>query len=410
MTSRESVRKQFPMLSQLMHGKPLIYFDSAATTQKPQSVIDAMSSFYEGRYGTVHRAVYELAARSTFEYDLSRQKVQRFLHAKHLEEIVFTKGTTESINLVAASFGKAFIKAGDEVLIAETEHHANIVPWQMMCTERGSILQVIPCNEKGEIDLYAFENLLSDKTKIVALAHIANSTGTIHPIKQIIQIAHAKGAKVLIDGAQSVSHQKIDVQDLDADFFVFSGHKAYGPTGIGVLYGKKELLDALPPYQGGGDMIDEVRFEKTTYQKSPLKFEAGTPPIAEVIGLGAALDFIDSLGREQIASYEHTLLEYATEKLQSVEGLRIIGTSANKGSIISFVIEGVHPLDLGTMLSLKGVAVRTGHMCAQPTLRKYGLTSMTRVSFGVYNTIQEIDYFMQVLYEVLLLLRPPMSF
>ncbi|MCX6990433.1 MAG: cysteine desulfurase [Chlamydiae bacterium] len=408
MISIESVRKQFPMLSQLMHGKPLIYFDSAATTQKPQSVIDAMSSFYETRYGTVHRAVYELAARSTAEYDLARQKVQHFLHAKHLEEIVFTKGTTESINLVASSFGRAFINAGDEVLISETEHHANIVPWQMMCAERGAILQVIPCNEKGEIDLTAFEDLLSDKTKIVALAHIANSTGTIHPIKQIIQRAHVKGAKVLIDGAQSVSHQNIDVQDLDADFFVFSGHKAYGPTGIGVLYGKKELLDVLPPYQGGGDMVDEVRFEKTTYQKSPLKFEAGTPPIAEVIGLGAAIDFIESLGREKVAFHEHTLLAYATEKLQGVEGLRIIGMAANKGPIISFVIQGVHPLDLGTMLSLKGVAVRTGHMCAQPTLRKYGLTSMTRISFGVYNNIQEIDYFMQALNEVLLLLRPSM--
>ena len=409
MSSIESVRKQFPMLSQLMHGRPLIYFDSAATTQKPQSVIDAMSSFYEDRYGTVHRAVYELAARSTLEYDLCRQKVQHFLNAKHIEEIVFTKGTTESINLVASSFGKAFIDAGDQVLIAETEHHANIVPWQMMCAERGAILEVIPCNEKGEIDLNAFKNLLKPTTKIVAIAHIANSTGALHPIEEIIEIAHTKGAKVLIDGAQSVSHQKIDVQNLNADFFVFSGHKAYGPTGIGVLYGKKELLDILPPYQGGGDMVDQVYFEKTTYQKSPLKFEAGTPPIAEVIGLGAAIDFIESI-RDQIASYEHALLEYATERLQGVVGLRIIGTSDSKGPIISFVIDGVHPLDLGTMLSLKGVAVRTGHMCAQPTLRKFGLTSMTRVSFGIYNTIHEIDHFMSVLNEVLLLLRPPMSF
>lgn len=406
----ESIRLQFPMLTKQMHGKPLVYFDSAATTQKPQVVIDAISNFYSEHYATVHRAVYELAAQSTAEYDLVRQKVQRFINAQHYDEIIFTKGATEAINLVADCFGKAFIGPGDEILISETEHHSNIVPWQIMCQARGAQLKVISCNQAGEIDLSALDKLLSEKTKIVAIAHVANATGTVHPVKHIIQKAHAKGAKVLIDGAQSVSHMQIDVQALDADFYAFSGHKAYGPTGIGVLYGKRDLLDKLPPYQGGGDMIEEVRFEKTTYQKAPLKFEAGTPLIAEVIGLGAALDFIESIGIHVIASWEKDLLDYATKKLTEVAGLTIIGSAANKGPIISFSIDGVHSLDLGTMLSLKGVAVRTGHMCAQPTLRKYGLTSMTRVSFGIYNTFHEIDRFLEELQEVLLLLRPPMSY
>lgn len=406
----ESIRTQFPMLKKQMHGKPLIYFDTAATSQKPQAVIDALSTFYSEHYATVHRAVYELAACSTAEYDLVRQRVQRFINVEHYDEIIFTKGTTEAINLVASCFGKAFIVPGDEVLISETEHHSNIVPWQIMCQERGAHLKVIPCNEASEIDLSALDSLITSKTKMVAIAHVANATGTVHPIKQIIEIAHAKGAIVLIDGAQSISHMKVDVQALDADFYVFSGHKAYGPTGIGVLYGKRELLDKLPPYQGGGDMVDEVRFEKTTYQKAPLKFEAGTPLIAEVIGLGTALSFIESIGVDAIGSWEKQLLDYATKKLKEVPGLTFIGTAANKGPIISFVIEGVHPLDLGTMLSLKGVAVRTGHMCAQPTLRKYHLTSMTRVSFGVYNTFHEIDRFMQALQEVLLMLRPELSY
>lgn len=406
----EAIRQQFPLISRPMHGKPIIYFDSAATTQKPQCVIDAITEFYTRRYATVHRAVYELAAQSTAEYDLVRQKVQHFIGAQHLDEVIFTRGTTDAINLVAASFGKAFIKPGDEVLISETEHHSNIVPWQLMCEERQAKLKVIPCNEAGEIDLAAFEKLISDKTKIVAIAHVANSTGTIHPIEKIIRTAHSRGAKVLVDGAQSAPHMRIDVQALDVDFYAFSGHKAYGPTGIGVLYGKRALLEELPPYQGGGDMIETVTFEKTTFQKAPLKFEAGTPLIAEVVGLGAAIDFIESIGREAIASWEHRLLEYAVKKLETIQGLKFIGTAESKGPIISFVIEGVHPLDLGTMLSLKGVAIRTGHMCAQPTLKKYGLETMSRISFGVYNTPDEIDLFVEYLKEVLLLLRPQMSY
>ncbi|NDE82519.1 MAG: SufS family cysteine desulfurase [Chlamydiia bacterium] len=405
-----SCRDCFPMLKKSMHGNPLIYLDSAATTQKPQSVIDAIASFYTDQYATVHRAVYEIAAQATLMYDLSRQTVQKFIHAEHFDEVIFTRGTTESINLVATCFSKAFIQSGDEILISETEHHSNIVPWQMVCEEKGAVLKVIPSNSHGEIDLDQFKQFLSEKTKIVAIAHVSNVTGTIHPIKQMIAIAHEKGIPVLIDGAQSISHMTVDVQDLDADFYVFSGHKAYGPTGIGVLYGKRRWLEKMPPYHGGGDMVDRVDFNRTTYQKAPLKFEAGTPLIAEVIGLGAAVDFIDSIGRERIAAWESELLHYATQKMQAIQGLSIIGQSLNKGPIATFSIEGIHPLDLGTMLSLKGVAIRTGHMCAQPTMKKYGHTALSRISFGVYNQIEEIDQFMQILQETLLLLRPSLSY
>lgn len=405
-----SCRSLFPMLNKTMHGSPLIYLDSAATTHKPQSVIDAISFFYTDQYATVHRAVYELAAQATLLYDMSREKVQKFLHAQYVDEIVFTRGTTESINLVASCFGRAFIGPADEVLISETEHHSNIVPWQMICKEKGAVLKVIPCNINGEIDLEQFHGLLSDKTKIIAIAHVANVTGTIHPIKKIIAIAHERGIPVLIDGAQSISHMPVNVQELDADFYVFSGHKAYGPTGIGVLYGKREWLEKLPPYHGGGDMVDRVDFSCTTYQKAPLKFEAGTPPIAEVIGLAASLDFIDSVGRERIATWENQMLHYAIQKLGVVDGLSIIGNSVSKGPILSFAIEGVHSLDLGTMLSIKGVAMRTGHMCAQPTLKKYNQTSLSRISFGVYNQIEEIDQFVALLQQTLLLLRPPLSY
>jgi cysteine desulfurase/selenocysteine lyase len=406
----ETIRKQFPMLTKMMHGKPLVYLDSAATTQKPQCVIDAICDFYSSRYATVHRAVYELAADATFAYDMVRQSVQRFMGAQHLEEIIFTRGTTESINLVASCFSKSCLSEGDEVLICETEHHSNIVPWQMACKERGAKINVIPCDDNGEIDLVAFERLLHPKVKLVAVAHVSNLTGTIHPIEKIISMSHAIGAKVLVDGAQSISHMEIDVKALDIDFYAFSGHKAYGPTGIGILYGKKGLLEALPPYHGGGDMVDEVRFEHTTYQKLPLKFEAGTPLIAEVIGLGAALDFISSIGRKKIATWEHQLLDYAVKKMSSIPGLRIIGNARNKGPIITFVVDGIHPLDLGTMLSLKGVAIRTGHMCAQPTLRKYGLTSAARISFGIYNTFHDVDRLIDAMQEVMMLLRPEVSY
>lgn len=404
------VRHEFPMLLQYLHGKPFIYFDSAATTQKPKCVIHAISQFYQEQNGTVHRSVYDFAAQATTRYNQVRQKVKEFLNAAFVEEIVFTKGTTESINLVAASFGRAFLQPGDEVLITLMEHHSNMVPWQAICQERGAHLKVAPINERGELIIEEFEKLLTDRTKIVALAHIANSTGTINPIEEIIQLSHAKGAKVLIDGAQSAAHMPIDVQKLNCDFYAFSGHKAYGPTGVGVLYGKRALLEKMPPYQYGGDMIDEVFLTSSTYQHPPLKFEAGTPMIAEVMGLGAAIDFIEGLGRHHIAAWEQTLLDYATKRLHEVKGLRIIGTAEHKSSIISFVVPGLHPLDIGTLLDLRGIAVRTGLLCAQPALHFFNVPSLTRVSFGLHNTIEEIDTFVDALKEIILLLRPAMSY
>ncbi len=404
------IRQEFPMLHQQMHGKPFIYLDSAATTQKPRCVIDAMSRFYTEQYGTVHRSVYDFASQATTHYNAVRQQVKEFINAAFVEEIIFTKGTTESINLVAFSFGKAFLQPGDEVLITVMEHHSNIVPWQMICEERGAKLKAVPINDRGELILEEFDQLLSDRTKIVSVAHIANSTGTLNPIEEIINRSHAKGAKVLIDGAQSIAHMPVDVQKMKADFYVFSGHKAYGPTGVGVLYGKRALLEKMPPYQGGGDMIEEVTVSTSTYQRPPLKFEAGTPMIAEVIGLGEAIDFIEGIGRDRIAAWEQDLLEYATKRLAEVKGLRIIGTAPQKGSIISFVVEGLHPLDIGTLLDLRGIAVRTGQICAQPTLKSFNLSSLTRISFGLHNTLEEVDIFVDALKEVLLLLRPSMSY
>lgn len=398
------------MLRQLMHGKPFIYLDSAATAQKPRSVIEAMNRFYGQQYGTVHRSVYDFASEATTRYNNVRQKLKEFINAPSVEEIIFTKGTTEAINLVASSFGKAFLEAGDEVLITVMEHHSNIVPWQLICEERKAILKAVPINERGEIVLSEFDQLLTDRTKIVSLAHIANATGTLNPIEEIIKRSHAKGAKVLIDGAQSIAHMPIDVQKMKADFFVFSGHKAYGPTGVGVLYGRRSLLEKMPPYQGGGDMIGQVTLTSSTYQPLPLKFEAGTPMIAEVIGLGEAITFIESLGLENIAAWEQDLLEHATERLSEVKGLRIIGTAPKKGGIISFVVEGIHPLDIGTLLDLRGIAVRTGLLCAQPTLKFFNVPSLTRISFAVHSTIEEIDIFIDALKEVILLLRPSMSY
>lgn len=389
------------MLQKKMHGKPLIYLDSAATAQKPQSVIDAMSDFYANHYGTVHRAVYELAAHSTQKYQEIREKIRRFLNAEKVEEIIFTRGTTDSINLVASSFGKAFIQPGDEVIISEVEHHSNIVPWQLLCEDRGATLKIIPVNDRGELILEEYKKMLSDRTKIVAVAHIANSLGTVHPVKEIIQLAHASGAKVLIDGAQAAPHIPIDVQELDADFYAFSGHKAYGPTGIGVLYGKKELLEQMPPYQGGGDMIDQVDFEKSTYNELPMKFEAGTPMIAQVFGLGGAIDYLNDIGMTKIHEREQELLRYANEKLMEIEGLRMIGTAREKSGILCFVIDGVHPMDIGTLMDLQGIAIRTGHHCAQPTMKRFGITSTSRVSLALYNTEEEIDHFVEVLSTVL---------
>lgn len=400
-----SKRKDFPMLEKTMHGKPLIYFDSAATAQKPQIVIDVIRDFYENHYGTVHRAIYELSVHSTQQYQTVRRKIQAFLNAANVEEIIFTRGTTESINMVAYSFGKAFVKPGDDIIISEIEHHSNIVPWQILCEDRKANLKVIPVNDRGELRLDQFQNLLTDKTKIVAVAHVSNALGTLHPLKQIISMAHQVGAKVLVDGAQGAPHLQVDVQDLDVDFYVFSGHKIYGPTGIGILYGKEALLNTMPPAQGGGDMIENVTFLKTTYNVLPLKFEAGTPMIAEVIGLGAAIDYVTALGMDSIQKWEHELLLHATKQIEAIKGLRIIGTATHKGAIISFVVEGIHALDIGTMLDLRGVAVRTGHHCAQPTMCRFGIPATSRVSFAFYNTKEEIDQFILHLQQVIKLLK-----
>lgn len=403
--SAEKWRLDFPMLSQKMHGKPLIYLDTAATSQKPQVVIDAFSNFYAQRYATVHRAIYELSLHATHDHQEARQKVRRFLNAPKVEEIVFTRGTTEAINLVAYSFGKGFIKPGDEVIISEIEHHSNIVPWQMMCQERGAVLRVISVDDRGCLDMSAYSKLLCSRTKIVAIGHVSNVLGTIHPIKEIIEMAHAKGAKVLIDGAQAAPHMIVDVQALDVDFYVFSGHKLYGPTGIGILYGKEELLNAMPPYQGGGDMIESVSLVKTVYNVAPLRFEAGTPSIAEAVALGAAIDYIQNIGLDNIHSWEEYLLHRATEALQKIEGLKIIGNAPQKASIVSFVVDGIHHLDIGTMLDLQGIAVRTGHLCAQPAMRRYGIPGITRASFALYNTESDVDQFVEALGRVIKTLK-----
>jgi cysteine desulfurase/selenocysteine lyase len=401
----QSIRKDFPMLAQKMHGKPLVYLDSAATAQKPQVVIHAISTFYQQQYGTVHRAVYQFALEASEAYQETRKKIAIFLNAAKTEEIVFTKGTTDAINLVAYSFGKAFIQAGDEILISAMEHHSNIVPWQIMCQDRGAILKVIPMNQRGELLLEEYEKLVNSRTRLVAITHISNALGTCNPIKQIVTLAHQFGAKVLVDGAQSAPHIKVDVQDLNADFFVFSGHKMIGPTGIGILYGKEELLNEMPPYQGGGDMIDTVSFSTTTYNALPLKFEAGTPMIAEVIGLGVAVNYIESIGLQQIEKYETELLHYATQQMRTIPEVRIVGEAFAKGSLISFVVEGVHALDLGTLFDAQGIAIRTGNLCTQPILQFFNLPALARMSFAFYNTKEEIDYFMRCLQENIRLLK-----
>jgi len=396
-------RKDFPMLDKTMHGKPLIYFDTAATAQKPRQVIDSISRFYENDYATVHRAIYELSVEATQGYQEARSKVQAFLNAKQVDEIVFTKGTTEAINLVASSFGKQFVKEGDEILITEMEHHSNIVPWYMLCQERKASLKVVPMNDKGELIYEEFLKLLTPRTKLLAVAHVSNALGTINPIEQMIKDAHKAGAKVLIDACQSIPHMPVDVQKLDCDFLVFSGHKLYGPTGIGILYGKYDLLNELPPYQGGGDMIETVAFDKITYNVPPLRFEAGTPLIAEVHGLGAAIDYVNSIGLENIHAHETALKNRLVSALTQNKKVRLIGTANERGSIVSFVVDNIHPLDIGTMLDLKGIAIRTGHHCAQPTMRHFKLSATDRVSFGLYNTEEEVDRFVKALDEVITL-------
>jgi cysteine desulfurase / selenocysteine lyase len=399
------LRRDFPILKRQSHGHPLVYLDNAATTQKPEQVIQCMSDFYRTQYGTVRRGVYELSAQATFAFDDVRNRVATFLNAPSFEEIVFTKGTTEAINLVSASYGRPFVQEGDEILVSAIEHHANIVPWQQLCLEKKAKLIVIPVNDDGELILEAYEQLLSDRTRLVAVNHVSNALGTINPIRQMIQMAHTKDIPVLIDGAQSAPHMVVDVQAFDCDFYAFSGHKLYGPTGIGVLYAKKKYLEAMVPYQCGGDMIEWVTFEKTTFAKPPHKFEAGTPPIVEVIGLGSALDYLENIGLAAIEAHEHALLETATERLQEIEGLRIIGTAREKAGIISFVFEDIHPHDVGTLLDQNGIAVRAGHHCTQPVMDRFGVPATTRVSFGLYNTIEEIDALVDALHSVIKVFR-----
>lgn len=394
------IRKDFPMLEARMGGRPLVYLDNAATTQKPLSVIDAMSDFLKKDYANVHRGVYALSQDATDRCEAVRDKVKNFLNAARREEIIFVRGATEAINLVAAGYGRKFLKEGDEIVISEVEHHSNIVPWQQLAREKKLKLKVAPVNDRGELELDAFTALLSARTYLVAVTHISNALGSINPVKEIIARAHHAGAVVLVDGAQSAPHLKIDVQALDADFFCLSGHKIYGPTGIGVLYAKYKHLEAMDPYQSGGDMIEQVTFEKTTFAKPPAKFEAGTPAIAEIIGLGAALDYLDRIGMDAVASAEHELLGYATERLSKVPGLRIIGTAAEKASLISFTLEGVHPHDIGTVLDGEGIAIRAGHHCAQPTMKRFGVPATARASFSFYNTKAEVDALVKAVEKV----------
>jgi cysteine desulfurase/selenocysteine lyase len=387
----ERIRKGFPILRTKVHGHPLVYLDNAATSQKPREVIDALVRYYEGENANIHRGVHYLSQIATEEFEKARETVRTFVNAARASEIIFTRGTTEALNLVAQTYGKTNVGAGDEVLITAMEHHSNIVPWQMLCAEKGAKLRVAPMNDEGELLLAEYEKLLSAKTKVVAVGHVSNALGTINPVKQMIAAAHAKGAVVVVDGAQAVPHLKVDVQDLDADFYAFSGHKMYGPTGIGVLYGKQALLEAMPPYQGGGDMISSVTFEKTTYNKVPHKFEAGTPDMAGVAGLMAAIDYMNGIGIEKIAAHEHELLEYATEVIGAIEGVRLIGTAREKAGVLSFVLDEVHPHDIGTILDQQGIAVRTGHHCAQPVMERFSIPATVRASFAMYNTKGEVD-------------------
>lgn len=397
----QKIREDFPILSTKVRGKNLVYFDNAATTQKPLAVIERIKKYYEEENSNVHRGVHYLSEIATREYETARETVKNFLNAESTEEIIFTRGTTEAINLVANSFGKTFINEGDEIIISEMEHHSNIVPWQLICEERKAILRVIPFDDNGELILDEFERMFNEKTKLVSVVHISNSLGTINPIEKIIEISHSFAVPVLVDGAQSIMHSKINIQELGADFFVFSGHKIYGPTGIGVLYGKKEYLEQMMPYQGGGDMIKSVTFKKTTYNDLPYKFEAGTPNIEGAIGLKASLDYINSIGIEQIAAYENELLKYATEKLLQIPQLKIIGNSKEKGPIISFVLENIHPHDVGTILDYEGIAVRTGHHCTQPVMEHFKVPATTRASFAFYNTKEEIDILFQGIQKVI---------
>ncbi|MGO9016974.1 MAG: SufS family cysteine desulfurase [Syntrophobacteraceae bacterium] len=396
----EAIRKDFPVLQQEVHGKPLAWLDNAATTQKPQAVIDAVSSFYEEYNSNIHRGAHELAARATDAYEDARKRVQEFIGAGSAQEIVFVRGTTEAINLVAQTFGRRFIGSGDEILVTEMEHHANIVPWQTLCEEIGAVLRVAPINDLGEVVLESYDDLIGPKTRLVAVTHVSNALGTVNPVEIMTRMAHAAGARVLVDGAQSIPHIPVNVQEMDCDFFVFSGHKLFGPTGIGALYGKKDLLESMPPWQGGGSMISDVTFEKTVYNTVPHKFEAGTGSIASAIGLGAAIDYLGRIGLPTAAQYEEQVLEYATKALSEIQGLRLIGTAPNKVSVLSFILEGISNEEVGKLLDKEGIAVRAGHHCAQPLLRRFGLESTVRPSIAFYNTFDEIDRLVAAIHEI----------
>jgi cysteine desulfurase/selenocysteine lyase len=398
------IRKDFPILDQQVNGSPLVYFDNAATTQKPHVVIEALNRYYTQDNANIHRGLHTLAERATTGYELTRTKLKDFLHAPSTDQIIFTSGTTAGINLVAQTFGRANFSKGDVILVSNLEHHSNIVPWQMIAQETGAEVQVIPVDEVGVLDMAAYQSLLTDRVKLVAVNHVSNAIGTINPIKYMIELAHQVGAKILIDGAQSVAHFDIDVQDLDMDFLVFSAHKLFGPTGVGVLYGKRELLESMPPYQGGGEMIKEVSFSGTTYNELPYKFEAGTPNIADVYAFGFALDYLKSLPKNAVWEQEKELLDYATEQLGQIDGLRIVGQAPEKIAVVSFVIDGVHPQDIGVLLDKFGVAIRTGHHCAQPLMARYELVGTCRASFAFYNTKEEIDLFVKALKRCLMML------
>lgn len=387
----DRIRDDFPILSRTVYGKPLVYLDNGATTQKPRAVVEAITEEYYSVNANVHRGVHFLSQRATELHEASRETVRRFINARSTNEIVFTRGTTESINLLAYSYGEACLKAGDEVILSTMEHHSNIVPWQLLQARKGIVLKVIPMNDRGELLLDAYRELFTERTRLVCVAHVSNVLGTVNPVKEMIRTAHSHGVPVLIDGAQSIPHMPVDVQDLDADFYVFSGHKVYGPTGVGVLYGKEDWLDRLPPYQGGGEMIQHVSFERTTFNELPFKFEAGTPDYIGTTALARALDYVTALGMDRIAAHEHDLTTYAMERLRQVPGMRIFGEAAEKGSVISFLVGDIHHFDMGTLLDRLGIAVRTGHHCAQPLMQRLGIEGTVRASFGLYNTRQEVD-------------------
>jgi cysteine desulfurase / selenocysteine lyase len=395
------IRAEFPILSLQVYGKPLVYLDNAATTQKPQIVIDTLKNYYETMNSNIHRGVHYLSEKATNKYEETRKIVKNFINAERVEEIIFTRGTTESLNLFATSFGKAFINEGDEIIISTMEHHSNIVPWQILCQDRKCKLRVIPINDEGEIIYEEFEKMINEKTKLVSIVHVSNSLGTINPIEDIIKKAHSYNIPVMIDMAQSIQHFKVDVRALDCDFIAFSGHKIYGPTGIGILYGKKKYLDQMPPYQGGGDMILSVSFEKTLYNSLPYKFEAGTPNIAGAIGLGEAIKYIESIGLDEIVSYESKLLDYAAEQVSDIKELTIIGRAKAKASVLSFVLDNIHPHDIGTLIDREGVAIRTGHHCTEPVMRRYNLPATSRASFSFYNTMQEVDVLVMTIRKVI---------